>query len=519
LNPKLKKLLENRAAAHAAYEEFVNPLIEQEEAISPEQETERVALRSKVEQFDARIDEVRAESARESQLAEARHAAGLDRPEVRDAERSDVNAAVVHEPTVYGEGSPNSYFADICRSESRAWKDHNGAIARLDKATHEVAHEMVQFERSGKASERAKARDIASLLTNELRGEDQRPAQNALAGYREFGRVGWGEIEGRSSGSNPEVRTGMTTGAGSGGSFSTPVYQVADYAPYRQFGRVFIDQCHKEPLPEYGMTVYIPHLLGPAGVSAQTEGTGVTEVDPTAGYLSSGVITEAGEVVISQQLLDRAGPNFRFDVMVFDQLNRAHALQVDTFALNAALAGAGNVSYAGSQFNLVQPSGQTSFYTRIGNAKKNIADAAGTVLPATHLFATPDRWEEIEGWTDVNARPVILPTPAVALAPVAVGGDGSPTPPEGATGYKMRNLMTFEDGNIPTPAAGNDQVIVANMDEVWMFEGDKVPRTIPQTYAQNLQTLLQLYSYIACIPRYPLAVQSISGSGMTVPTY
>jgi hypothetical protein len=48
------------------------------------------------------------------------------------------------------------------------------------------------------------------------------------------------------------------------------------------------------------------------------------------------------------------------------------------------------------------------------------------------------------------------------------------------------------------------------MPEVWVWEGDLVPRTIPQTYAQDLAVLLQLYAYVTCIVRYPLAVQTIT---------
>jgi hypothetical protein len=50
------------------------------------------------------------------------------------------------------------------------------------------------------------------------------------------------------------------------------------------------------------------------------------------------------------------------------------------------------------------------------------------------------------------------------------------------------------------------------MPEVWVWEGDLVPRTVPQTYANNLSILLQLYSYVTCIVRYPKAVQSIQGA-------
>jgi hypothetical protein len=75
----------------------------------------------------------------------------------------------------------------------------------------------------------------------------------------------------------------------------------------------------------------------------------------------------------------------------------------------------------------------------------------------------------------------------------------------------MHGLPVFEDGNIPVASTYN-RVVVAHMPEVWFWEGDLVSRVIPQTYAQNLSVLLQIYAYVGSIVRYPLAVQSISSS-------
>lgn len=533
----LADLIEKREAAQSEYDEFINPLIEAGDALTEEQETQRSELRGRITALDGRIDEVHADEQRNARIAKVRTEAGLDKPAEDRADGVGVDAAVTKEPTIYGEGSPFSYFADFVRAMGGLqWRGHRDAVRRLEQAEHEAAHEMAELERSGKKKDRRKARQIADRLLDEFRYKDPAPAQQAIRDFRAFGQTGWSQVkEDRGSARfvptaevvaarrpllGEEVRTGMTTGGSSGGSFVTPVYFVEDYAPYRQFGRTFIDQCHHEPLPDYGISVNIPHLTGPAGVASQTEGSAVQETDPTAGYLTSTLTTEAGEVTVSQLVLDRAGPGFRFDVMVFDQLRRAYASVVDTFAINQALAGAGSVSYAGTVFNLVQASGATSFYTRVGLAKVNTITAAGTVLAPTHMFLQPSRWEEIEGWTDVNARPVVLPAKPDAgpWNAVAWGGDGNAVP-EGFTNYKMRDLGIFKDGNIPAPVAGADQVITANMDEVWVFEGQPVPRVLPQTLASNLQVILQLYSYLTEIVRYPLVVQTISGTGMATPTY
>lgn len=407
--------------------------------------------------------------------------------------------SVENEPTTYGPGSPNSYFADFVRAQSPAWSGHFDAVERLLRASHEASKEL----RNGKKKSR---RAIERLIREEHREGNAQRAQEAIERARALGSVGRGELR------------AMSSGASSGGSFVTPIYFVAEYAPYRQFGRVFVDQANKQELPDYGMAVYLPALSGPAGVASQTEGSAVTETDPTAGYLSAALTTEAGEVVVSQQLIDRAGPNFAFDRMVFDQLNRALAASVDPYVVNTALANAGQVSYTGS-FALTAANGASSFYTKVAAAKAATVDAAGTVLPATHLFAIPNRWEYVQAYTDGQARPLVVPSYASPFNATAGGSDGQPLA-EGFTGYRMQGLEVYEDGNIPLIGTANtDQVIVAHMPEVWVWEGTPVPRVIPQTLAQNLQVLLQLYEYITAIVRYPKAVQTINGSAMTPPTF
>ena len=182
----------------------------------------------------------------------------------------------------------------------------------------------------------------------------------------------------------------MDTTAGSGGSFVTPQYFVADYAPWRQAGRVYADQSHKLPLPDFGMTVFLPAVSGPAGVGTQaTQNTGITETDPTAGYLSSNLTTLAGHVVVSVQLLDRAGPNFQFDQMIFDQLTRKYNQQIDSYLLTAALANASAVTYTSGApvFSGAIPA--NSFLSKVAAAKSAMATTDGTILAPNRIFMQP----------------------------------------------------------------------------------------------------------------------------------
>ena len=444
-----------------------------------------------VHQFERLTDDLSNSGRTELNPAEKRTRKTLRRTirkcdkEIRAARSGRSPAIVRNEPKTYGEGSRHSYYADLARSSSPQWTGHHAALERLQKHSHELTVDA--------ATDPATREHLVRSLRTVHRDN---PAEARRAVLK------------------VESRVGMDTTAASGGSFVTPVYDVADYAAYHQFGRVFCDQVNRQPLPEYGMTVFLPALSGPAGVASQaTQGTGVQETDPTAGYLSSNLVTEAGEVTISQQLLDRAGPNFHFDLMIQDQLRRAYNFTFNQAVITAALSGAGTPTIPTTPLTVAQ------FYSDVAAAKAAVATAAGVILPATHLFCPQASWEWLASRTDDSGHPLMVPTVNGNQAVNAQGAGPGMSVAEGDTGYKVLGLKVFEDGGIPL-SSGNAQVVVAHAPEVWVWEGDLATRTIPQTFAQNLQVLLQVYAYYAVIVRYPKAVQSLTGAAFPAnPTF
>ncbi len=486
----LQALLESRDSAQDAYDAFVNPLIEAGGDLSEEQTVQRGELRGAVEKLDARIDEEHAKEQRAAKLNEVRASIGA----------TPAGQIEVFEPTVYGKGSENSYFLDLIHASNPLDPGNGEARSRLQRAAHEAAVEMVTNKDPEKRNR------IRAMISEEQRQGGKDSVRAALTRAEALGKTGRGEL-----------RSGMDTTTGSGGSFATPVYFINEYAPYREAGRAFADQCNKQELPAYGMTVYIPHVIGPAGVASQaSQNTGVQETDPTAGYLSANLTTLAGQVTVSQQLLDRAGPGFQFDKMVFDQLERDYAPKLDSNVLTAALAGAGTIAYTStSPFALTVASGVGGFTSKLAGGKVAIRKGAGVFMKPTHLFLDPTRWEYISAVSDAQGRPVVVPDYAGAFNAIAAGNSSGDYDVEGATGYRINGLGIFEDASIPVPTAGADQAIVGALAEVYVFEGTPIPRVLPQTLGGQLSTLLQLYSYTATIVRYPTAVQTITGTGMS----
>jgi HK97 family phage major capsid protein len=423
-----------------------------------------------------------------------------------------------------GERSPNSFYMDLalrCKALFGGDFDH-GASKRLTEYAHQVEVEYAERSKFGLAA--------AKQLRETIRGEDQSATASRMAEFEARGKTAL-ELK-------PELRAtaigtdggASATAPGEGSAFVTPVFEVGKYAPFREFGRAFADACQKEQLPPYGMYVYIPHVTGGSEVTGVTESSGSTtiaDLAPTAGYLSGALKTFAGQVVISQQLLDRAGPGFAFDRLIFDQLMRNYALNFDTYVLEAALTEAKVNNWKGNAgaFVLMEVSAAKSaaaggFYGQIAKAKADIRTLAGTVLNPTHLFVRPTRWEYIAAVADTTGRPLVVPDYAGPFNAAAGGSTSGDEGIEGATGYKLAGLPVFTDENIPDQGTTtNDQALVGCLDETWVFEGAITPRTIPQTKANTLQVILQQYSYATVIKRYAESVVAINGEGMKAVSY
>lgn len=478
----LKTLMERREAAAKALEDFATPIIADDREMTDAEEAQNTELRAAVTKLDERITELEADERAAADFAERRSAVlGAASPTGR-----------IKEARTYEIGSPNSYLADFIWASNPQYVQHDEARSRLAAHAAEVAGEM----RDGNSAEGKRA---ARQLREKFR--------EGNTGRRQMDEV----IDRARAYTREETRTGMDTTSGSGGSFVTPQYFVADYAPFRQYGRQFADAATKNDLPDYGMTIYMPHVTNAAAVSAQTQNSGVAETDPNAAYLSTNLVTNAGQVTVSQQLLDRAGPNFAFDTMVFDQLQRAYNLTLDAYVLTTAVATATSVTSSYSSF------GWQTLAQKVAGGKAAIADTAGTVMPATHIWSPVSTWEWAAAQIDASGgsnRAAAVPNYA---GPFNAWAAGAPTgAAEGDTGYRFLNLPVFEDQNIPQDGSSHNQLLVTNQKEIWYWEGDLVMRTVPQTLAQNLSVLLQAYAYVGCIVRYPAAVQTVSGSALNV---
>jgi hypothetical protein len=510
-------LTEKRTAAMKEIEEIetatkgesgeARDLTAEEETRSNDLLTEVDGIDTELDELDTRLDEENKSEKRSRRIAEARGNIKSDGTDVQ----------VTDEVTVYGEGSPSSYYADLSRRALSGYTGNDGGAGeRLARHAHQVEREYATGSKVGKVAEK-QLRELCREF-----GAVEAPKR--MADLEARGRTA---LEDKPF--EMEVRSGIATGGGAtasasgggGAAFVTPFF-LSDYVPYRELGRPFIDQCNKQPLPPYGMEVYLPAVTGPAEEAEQTEGQGVAEKVIAAGFLAGGLITVAGQQVVTQQLLDRCGPNFAFDRIIFDALERDYAPKADKYVLSKALEGATEQSWTGNSgaFVLVEKDASGGFLGQIAKGKANIRTAAGTILNPTHLFVTQNRWDYISAFGDSNGRTLASADYQGPFNAAAGGSTDGDEGIEGVTGWRFGGLPVFQDGNIPNQGTTTqDQAVLGDLQEVWVFEGAAYTRVVPQTYAQNLQSLIQRWSYITCIKRYEKGVLVINGTAMKVPSY
>lgn len=509
---------------------------EETREFTDEETVEYEALLGQRDQIDAEVRKESQSVERRNMLAEARRNAGVA---IEQHSGDGLDVTVEDEPMVYGYGSPNSYFADMYYTSGIRYQPRDAkyqqALERQLKWSAQVEREIHNGTKYGKW--------VETQFREFYRDSAPETAQGTLPGqvnwksiYRECRDRGSVAVSERGVPTGVESRA-ITTGGGatasaSGGgaaAFVTPIFTEGDYVPFRQYGRVFADETTKRPLPEYGMAVYTPQITSGAQVSTSYEtnpgeGGGVPESDPGQGYITAALIITAGQVTTSQAVLDRAGPGFEYDVVIWDQMGRNYDQNWDAYVITQALANAAAQNWSGNSgaFVLTAPSGNGSggFTGQVAKAAAYMETLEGTALSPSHLFLQPARWRYISAWSDGSERPVVVPQPNGPFNAWAAANGNPNLIPEGNTGYQLGGLPIFTDPNIPTYSTANlDQAIVTDCSQTWSYEGAPVHRVLPQTLGGNLEVIFQQYSYGTVLQRYANAVVKIYGTGLAAISY
>lgn len=318
----------------------------------------------------------------------------------------------------------------------------------------------------------------------------------------------------------------MTTGAGAGGEFAPPLWQVEDFISYARAGRVTADLCQQNVLPSGVSSINLPKVSGPSSTAVQqTQGNAVSDTAMTTTSVSSGITTIAGKQVVSMQLLQQSG--IPFDKVILQDLAADYAVQLDKQVVYGSGSGGqvlglvnSSVSGTANAFTSATPApasvtNANSLYYTVSKAEAALWTAI--FQPADAIVMHPRRWAWILGSVDVNSRPFIVPR---GMQFNGVGLAQTTTPAQGYAGA-FGDLDVYVDPNISitaNSATNQDEIYILKRSELWLYETPVQSASFDATYADSASILFRVLGYMGLIAnRRSGAVQVIRGTGLVAP--
>jgi HK97 family phage major capsid protein len=304
---------------------------------------------------------------------------------------------------------------------------------------------------------------------------------------------------------------------GSGGYAVPPAWLMNQYIELARPGRAFANLVQRQPLPGGTDSINIPKVLTGTATGIQTaDNTPVTDMDLTDTYINAPVRTISGQQGVAIQLLDQSP--IAFDDLVFRDLMADYASQLDKQCLygsgtNGQVLGVNNTPNISTiAVSTVDIQG---VYAAIANAIQTVHTTR--FQPPEVVVMHPRRWGWFLALLDNQQRPLFLPD---ANRPYNAAGILEEVASQQVVG-SIQGLPVVTDPNIEInmgTGGDEDPVYVLRASDVVLWESGIRARVLPETKAQNLTVLLQLYGYLAfSAARYPQSIVEITG--LTAPTF
>jgi HK97 family phage prohead protease len=217
--------------------------------------------------------------------------------------------------------------------------------------------------------------------------------------------------------------------------------------------RPVIDSISTGALPDAGMSFEIPKITVAPTVEVTTEGSGPSETDQNAAFVTVNVQKFMGEQTFSLELLDRSSPAFFAELV--RQMEYAYAKATDERVATILATNGTN----GGNRSITDGSDVADF----------VSDAAVSIYTNTLGFAqniivSPAQWGVLMGLVDTAKRPIFQQT----INPQNAGGDLTATAVRGnLLGLNLRVSRAFS-------GTGGNSMIIVNPDSYTWYESPRL---------------------------------------------
>jgi HK97 family phage major capsid protein len=274
-------------------------------------------------------------------------------------------------------------------------------------------------------------------------------------------------------------------------------------------------------------SINIPAVTTGTQVAFQSsDNSATTTRDMITSTVSAPVRTISGYENVSIQLVEQSPLAGGLDRLVFGDLMKDYALQ-----LNTAVTGNGDGT-SGTLRGFINLGADTtngipttwtettpSAVTGLATIAKAISKVVTNRFQAVEAIVMhPSMWYWFASSTDGASRPLIVPTGAGPFN--ANGVVTAPGAPAGLVGT-IHGVPVYVDATLPkTYGAATNQspILVGKFSDTYLFESGVKTRVLPDVLSANLTVRFQVYGYMALAHRYNKAVSAITGTGTVAPS-
>lgn len=295
--------------------------------------------------------------------------------------------------------------------------------------------------------------------------------------------------------------------------FTAPTYLTQHYAELPRAARPFADILPKLQMPEFGASVVFPRVTTGSTVASQSaENQSVSQTEPAETDYTAPVVTVAGQVDLSRQLVERSAyPGF--DMVVYSDLAAAYDAELDRQLLNGL-----GTSGEHKGIRLVSGINTGTASTATGASVLSVAFGQVSAIASnryrnpTHVIMHPRRAAWLASQTSS--------TPPVFQQGQLFQSFGTQ---DGGLLSTFAGLPVVKDANVivtANPGTGQDECYIVYAPDLLLMETPLRSLRFEDVGSGTLAVRLQVLSYSAFASgRQPKAISALSGAAFASPSF
>ena len=314
---------------------------------------------------------------------------------------------------------------------------------------------------------------------------------------------------------------------GAGGDFVPPLYLTNEYAEFARAARVSADLLTNMALPAGTDSINIPQITtGSLSAFQSADNSATTTRDLVTSTVTAPVRTISGYENVSIQLVEQSPLAGGLDRMIFGDLMKDYALQLNTAVIGSGDGTSGTIKgllTLGTDTTNGIPTTWTETTPTAVNGLASIAKAISKVVTNRYqdveaIVMHPSTWYWLMSQVDGQSRPLVVPAAAGPFN--ANGVVSNPGAAKGLVGT-IHGVPVYVDATVTkTYGASTNQspIFVGKFSDSYLFESGTKTRVLPDVLSANLTVRFQVYGYAALAHRFNKAVSAVTGTGTVAPS-